>query len=176
VFHFWELYEGNAAMGRHNTTPEVAAFMEKVQPLLEGPVGMALYEWKDGKIGATAVQGGPRGEGGLDDATGATGAAGGASYKQTSATVDLSEQRISDLCGGAAVRVACTLGVIAGRAMGGWGGSVPRPGSRGLRCCARPMLIPPPAPLPLPAANVNDEEEEGRGLWGIKIKLPWNKD
>lgn len=34
---------------------------------------------------------GPKGEGGLDDATGASGAAGGASYKQTSATVDLSE-------------------------------------------------------------------------------------
>ncbi len=34
---------------------------------------------------------GPKGEGGLDDATGASGAAGGASMKQTSGTVDLSE-------------------------------------------------------------------------------------
>lgn len=93
VFHFWELYEGNAAMGRHNTTPEVSRFMEDVQELLDGPVGMALYEWQDGKIGNACVQGGPRGEGGLDDATGASGAAGGASYKQTSGTVDLSECR-----------------------------------------------------------------------------------
>ena len=34
---------------------------------------------------------GPKGEGGLDDATGASGAAGGASYKQTSRAFDLSE-------------------------------------------------------------------------------------
>ncbi len=65
--------------------------MEKIQPMCDGPVGMALYEMKDGKLGMTSVQGGPRGEGGLDDATGASGAAGGASYKQTSSTVDLSE-------------------------------------------------------------------------------------
>jgi hypothetical protein len=34
---------------------------------------------------------GPKGEGGLDDATGASGAAGGASYKQTSKAAQLSE-------------------------------------------------------------------------------------
>ncbi len=34
---------------------------------------------------------GPKGEGGLDDATGASGSSGGASMKQTSATVDLSK-------------------------------------------------------------------------------------
>ena len=34
---------------------------------------------------------GPKGEGGLDDATGASGAAGGASLKQSSSTVDLSK-------------------------------------------------------------------------------------
>ena len=68
--------------------------MKKVQVLLDGPVGMVLYEMKDGKLGMASVQGGPRGEGGLDDATGATGAAGGASYKQTSGTVDLSKLKI----------------------------------------------------------------------------------
>lgn len=78
-------------MGRHNTAAEMQESMKQLLPLLEGPVGMALYEMKDGKLGAVAVQGGPKGEGGLDDATGASGAAGGASYKQTSATVDLSE-------------------------------------------------------------------------------------
>ena len=36
---------------------------------------------------------GPKGEGGLDDATGASGAAGGAGLKQTSATVDLGTPR-----------------------------------------------------------------------------------
>lgn len=34
---------------------------------------------------------GPKGEGGLDDATGASGAAGGASYKQTSRATQLGE-------------------------------------------------------------------------------------
>lgn len=38
-----------------------------------------------------ALRAGPKGEGGLDDATGASGAAGGASYKQTSRAFDLSE-------------------------------------------------------------------------------------
>jgi len=110
MFHFWELYESNAALGRHNTTPEYESFMNKVQVLLDGPVGMVLYEMKDGKLGMASVQGGPRGEGGLDDATGASGTAGGAGYKQTSGVVDLTKK---------------------------------------------------------------DEEEEDRGLWGIKLKLPW---
>lgn len=39
----------------------------------------------------THVPPGPKGEGGLDDATGASGAAGGASYKQTSRATQLSE-------------------------------------------------------------------------------------
>lgn len=30
----------------------------QVQPLLDGPVGMALYEYKNGRIGAACVQGG----------------------------------------------------------------------------------------------------------------------
>eukprot|EP00798_Chlamydomonas_sp_ICE-L_P020313 gene20313-27069_t len=38
----------------------------------------------------------PKGEGGLDDATGASGAAGGASLKQTSATVDLTNMTEED--------------------------------------------------------------------------------
>lgn len=32
VFHFWERYESNAAMGRYNTKPEVVKFMEEVRP------------------------------------------------------------------------------------------------------------------------------------------------
>lgn len=42
---------------------------------------------------------GPKGEGGLDDATGASGAAGGASMKQTSSAVDLSKSLASELLG-----------------------------------------------------------------------------
>ncbi|KIY95772.1 hypothetical protein MNEG_12190 [Monoraphidium neglectum] len=96
VFHFWERYESNVALGRHNTTPEVSQFLEQccplpregspctgpaacgaaggwadgwagglgaarmgtpVVPLLEGPVGMALYEWKDGQLGPVSLQG-----------------------------------------------------------------------------------------------------------------------
>lgn len=90
VVHFWERYESNVSLGRHNTTPEVEAFMNKVAPFLEQPVGMALYEYRDGQLGPLSVQMGPKGEGGLDDATGASGAAGGASYKQTSRLTQLS--------------------------------------------------------------------------------------
>lgn len=88
VFHFWERYESNPSMGRHNNSAEMQAFMTKarvpvhdlpelrisgdfprsllanvfrnvqIQDLIEGPVGMALYEWKDGKIGQQCIQGG----------------------------------------------------------------------------------------------------------------------
>lgn len=89
VFHFWERYDSNVSLGKHNTTPEIEQFMQKVVPLLERPVGMALYEYRDGQLGPPSMQSGPKGEGGLDDATGASGAAGGASYKQTSTAAQL---------------------------------------------------------------------------------------
>lgn len=91
VFHFWERYDSNVSLGRHNTRDEVVAFMERLQRdgLLQGPVGMVLYEWRDGHLGPASAQGGPKGEGGLDDATGGSGMAGGAGLKQTSATLDL---------------------------------------------------------------------------------------
>lgn len=75
---------------------------------------MALYEWNDGQLGAVCLQGGPKGEGGLDDATGASGAAGGAGLKQTSATLDLSEHCLG-LCGAAWTNrgVSCTCLAIA---------------------------------------------------------------
>jgi len=89
TFHLWERYDSNRSLGEVNTGEPYAAFMRSVVPLLEGPVGMALYEWKDGQLGAPAVQGGPKGEGGLDDATGGQGMPGGAGMKQTSAAFDL---------------------------------------------------------------------------------------
>jgi quinol monooxygenase YgiN len=89
VFHFWERYTSNASLGQHNTQPEVTQFMENVQEHTERPVGMALYEMKNGQISNICIQGGPKGEGGLDDATGAGGSGGGASMKQSSGAVDL---------------------------------------------------------------------------------------
>lgn len=89
VFHFWERYASNVALGRHNARPDVVAWMEGVVPRLEGPVGMVLYEWRDGALSNACQQGGPKGEGGLDDATGGSGMAGGAGLKQTSGTVEL---------------------------------------------------------------------------------------
>lgn len=79
------------ALGRHNTRADVVAFLEDLtkEGCLEGPVGMVLYEWRDGQLGPACAQGGPKGEGGLDDATGGSGMAGGAGLKQTSATLDL---------------------------------------------------------------------------------------
>lgn len=91
VFHFWERYESVDSCNKHTTSPDVMKFMEKVQPHLEQPIGIAYYEWKSGQLGPSAVQIGPKGEGGLDDASGASGAAGGASMKQSSSTVDLTQ-------------------------------------------------------------------------------------
>lgn len=91
VFHFWERYDSNVSLGRHNTRDDIVAFLEDLtkEGCLEGPVGMVLYEWRDGQLGPACAQGGPKGEGGLDDATGGSGMAGGAGLKQTSATLDL---------------------------------------------------------------------------------------
>jgi quinol monooxygenase YgiN len=33
VFHFWERYDGNTSMGKHNTSPEFMKFMEGVSSL-----------------------------------------------------------------------------------------------------------------------------------------------
>jgi hypothetical protein len=32
----------------------------QVQQYLEGPIGMALYDWQDGKLGEVRMQGGER--------------------------------------------------------------------------------------------------------------------
>lgn len=89
---------------------------------------MALYEWNDGQLGAVCLQGGPKGEGGLDDATGASGAAGGAGLKQTSATLDLSEHCLG-LCGAAWTNrgVSCTCLALAPSNFHSCRRSAPRP-------------------------------------------------
>ncbi|KAJ9533729.1 hypothetical protein V8C86DRAFT_2847277 [Haematococcus lacustris] len=94
TFHLWERYESNAHMARFYSSPEYKTFMAKARPHLEQPIAIALYEYNNGQIGPVCLSEGPRGEGGLDDATGASGAAGGASMKQTSASFDLG--RIED--------------------------------------------------------------------------------
>eukprot|EP01024_Parvocaulis_polyphysoides_P043769 TRINITY_DN40170_c0_g1_i2.p3 TRINITY_DN40170_c0_g1~~TRINITY_DN40170_c0_g1_i2.p3 ORF type:complete len:227 (-),score=30.78 TRINITY_DN40170_c0_g1_i2:477-1118(-) len=84
VFHSWERYLNNRCMNDHSSSKELMQFMEKVDELLEKPIGVVLYEWNDGNIGNSCVQIGPRGEGGLDDASGASGATAGAAMRQTS--------------------------------------------------------------------------------------------
>ena len=59
--HFWERYADNTRMGRFNTSEEFQSFMKSIQDCLEEPVGLALYDWKNGQLGPLAVQGGPKG-------------------------------------------------------------------------------------------------------------------
>jgi hypothetical protein len=88
VFHLWLQAPSNEALGRIDTAPRAVAFMRDTAPLLERPVGMCMYTLgPDGSLGAPAMQGGPKGEGGLDDATGASGMVGGAGVGQTSAAL-----------------------------------------------------------------------------------------
>lgn len=87
VFHFWERYERFTNMNDARASPEHCQFMNEVRPLLKGPVALAAYEYNDGKIGHMLNPIGPKGEGGLDDATGQGGSGGGASYKQTSTSL-----------------------------------------------------------------------------------------
>ncbi|KAL4425500.1 hypothetical protein ABPG75_009516 [Micractinium tetrahymenae] len=97
TFHFMELYASQKAMADHASAPEFKRFVAKVQPHLAGPLGMVLYEYSaDGKIGPASMEGEVKGEGGLDDATGTNRFGGGASMKQTSAVVDLTQIKEAD--------------------------------------------------------------------------------
>lgn len=97
TFHFMELYASQKALADHAAPPEFKRFVDKVQPHLEGPLGMVLYEYSaDGKIGPASMEGEVKGEGGLDDATGTNRFGGGASMKQTSAVVDLTKIKERD--------------------------------------------------------------------------------
>lgn len=84
VIHFWERYDSFKSMNDIHASPEYSVFLDEVRPLLSAPVALAAYEFKDGQIGCMLNPLGPKGEGGLDDATGQGGSGGGASYKQTS--------------------------------------------------------------------------------------------
>lgn len=87
VVHFWERYDTFLSMNDFHASPEYTKFLSEVRPLLTQPVQLAAYEYKDGQIGCMLNPIGPKGEGGLDDATGQGGSGGGASYKQTSQSV-----------------------------------------------------------------------------------------
>ncbi|GAQ87631.1 hypothetical protein KFL_003660110 [Klebsormidium nitens] len=86
VYHFWQRYDGFVEMNDVYAGPEYTKFLEEVRPLLKGPVALAAYEWVNGQLGHMMNPIGPKGEGGLDDATGQGGSGGGASYKQTAQT------------------------------------------------------------------------------------------
>eukprot|EP01024_Parvocaulis_polyphysoides_P049663 TRINITY_DN48289_c1_g3_i1.p3 TRINITY_DN48289_c1_g3~~TRINITY_DN48289_c1_g3_i1.p3 ORF type:complete len:242 (+),score=47.75 TRINITY_DN48289_c1_g3_i1:77-727(+) len=91
VFHSWERYQNSSCMNKFNSQQQVKDFMDNVYEHLESPIGIALYEWNNGNIGNACVQMGPRGEGGLDDATGASGTRSGAGMKQTSMAAGLGD-------------------------------------------------------------------------------------
>lgn len=60
--HFFERYEDNVKLGRFNSGDRFTRFMKDVQMYIEKPVGIALYEWDNGRLGSASVQGGPKGE------------------------------------------------------------------------------------------------------------------
>jgi hypothetical protein len=124
VFHMWLQAASNEALGRVDTAPRALAFMRDAAPLLERPVGMLMYNMgADGSLGAPAVQGGPKGEGGLDDATGASGMTSGASGGQTSAALAaMVAQAMNEHAGG-------EEGGGAARGGGGGGGGGAKGGS-----------------------------------------------
>ena len=91
AFHFWERYKNTAYFNENMASEDTSTFLQELSKndLLEKPVGIALFEYENGKIGNACVEIGPKGEGGLDDATGANKYGGGARYEQTSNTVQL---------------------------------------------------------------------------------------
>lgn len=60
--HFFERYQDSVKMGKFNSGDRFVKFMKDVQKYIEKPVGFALYEWDNGRLGSASVQGGPKGE------------------------------------------------------------------------------------------------------------------
>lgn len=56
TFHFMELYASQAAMAQHNSAEPVRRFVDGLAPHLDGPLGMVLYEYSDGKIGPPSME------------------------------------------------------------------------------------------------------------------------
>ena len=88
-FHFWERYKDASSFSAAMAGEKTQGFLGEVSEKLQKPVGVSLFEYADGKVGSACVEVGPKGEGGLDDATGANKYGGGARYEQTSTAVQL---------------------------------------------------------------------------------------
>ncbi|GLJ05666.1 hypothetical protein SUGI_0022620 [Cryptomeria japonica] len=84
TYHFMERYRSFQHIVNVRSSTEHTKFMNDVRPLLTQPIALAVYEYQDGQIGAMLNPIGPKGEGGLDDATGQGGSGGGISHKQQS--------------------------------------------------------------------------------------------
>lgn len=81
VFHFMEEYAGFLHMNDIWSSPEHVKFCDDVRPFLLEPIALAAYELRDGQVGHMLNPIGPKGEGGLDDATGQAGRGGEAYMK-----------------------------------------------------------------------------------------------
>lgn len=81
VFHFMEEYAGFLHMNDFRSSPEHVKFCDDVRPFLLEPIALAAYELRDGQVGHMLNPIGPKGEGGLDDATGQAGRGGDAYMK-----------------------------------------------------------------------------------------------
>ncbi|KAH9326732.1 hypothetical protein KI387_006910 [Taxus chinensis] len=84
TYHFMERYSSFQHIVSIRSSEEHTKFMNDVRPLLTQPIALSVYEYRDGQIGAMRNPIGPKGEGGLDDATGQGGSGGGVSHKQQS--------------------------------------------------------------------------------------------
>lgn len=82
VVHFWQRFTGPDAMGKLHNNVVYASFLKKASDVLREPMSMGMYRYLDGKISCMMHPYGPKGEGGVDDATGQAGMAGGAGYQQ----------------------------------------------------------------------------------------------
>jgi len=69
VFHFWEHYASTGSLQEVQAQAKYKDFLAQVRPKLSKPIGLGLYEYRDGSISPMRCPIGPKGEGGLDDAT-----------------------------------------------------------------------------------------------------------
>lgn len=91
TYHFMERYSSFEHIVSFRSLPEHTEFINDVRPLLTQPIGLAVYEYENGQIGHMRTPMGPKGEGGLDDATGQAGIGGGVSHKQQSKIIQDTE-------------------------------------------------------------------------------------
>lgn len=91
TYHFMERYSSFEHIVNFRSLPEHTKFMNDVRPLLTQPMALAVYEYENGQIGHMRTPMGPKGEGGLDDASGQAGIGGGVSHKQQSKPIQNTE-------------------------------------------------------------------------------------